>query len=297
MNSTAHRSDERLLVVNADDYGRFRCTSRGILEAFEQGVVTATGVMANVDELDAQASWLLDHPGLDVGIHLNLTWGCPLDERLGRRLSRFNHRFPGRIQLLRALVDGSLTVSGVEAEWRLQIERLQQLGLRLTFVNSHEHVHMLPSLHRVARDLARHYEVPFLRFVRPHWREIDGPGAALRAALLAGMAGLSRRSRAHPTSIGVIGTGASGRLQVQAVERLLRRLRPGTVHELMCHPGRMDPGEVDDARLHLFHRWEEELALLTSDRLRALLAELHIRVVGFRDLLPLQGRRDEVAVI
>jgi predicted glycoside hydrolase/deacetylase ChbG (UPF0249 family) len=39
------------LIVNADDYGIFRCVSKGILEAASHGIVTATGVFANMAHL------------------------------------------------------------------------------------------------------------------------------------------------------------------------------------------------------------------------------------------------------
>lgn len=35
------------LVINADDFGEFRCVSAGILECIEAGSVSATSVMTN----------------------------------------------------------------------------------------------------------------------------------------------------------------------------------------------------------------------------------------------------------
>ena len=40
-------SQPSFLIVNADDYGYFPGISRGIIDAHKDGVVTATGVLAN----------------------------------------------------------------------------------------------------------------------------------------------------------------------------------------------------------------------------------------------------------
>ena len=45
----------RQLIVNADDYGRAPCVSKGILQAHREGIVTSTTVMSNQPRIEAQA--------------------------------------------------------------------------------------------------------------------------------------------------------------------------------------------------------------------------------------------------
>ena len=66
------------LIVNADDFGYFRCVSRGIVQSHTRGIVTATGVLGNSPNLRDDALLLFQYPDLDVGVHLNLTFGEPL---------------------------------------------------------------------------------------------------------------------------------------------------------------------------------------------------------------------------
>ncbi len=51
------------MIVNADDFGYFDNVCRGILEAAEKGVVTATGVMANGPALPRWIERLRATPG------------------------------------------------------------------------------------------------------------------------------------------------------------------------------------------------------------------------------------------
>ena len=300
------------LIVNADDYGYFPCVSRGILQAAISGVVGATGILANGPQVAEQARWLDDCEDLDLGVHLNLTAGRPLTQALAERLDQ--GRFPSPFALAARLLTGRIGVALVRDEWRAQIESLLSLrpgGLPLRFLNSHEHVHMLPPLLRVATGLAREYHLPFVRRVRVEWLPPYGASALLRNLLmgtmalvnsgqLPGSAGLwpacGRDARAPRTCPGryydqghrarplFIGLSRSGRLDRAYLEARFARLRPGKVYELMCHPGTFDPAQITDPRLLAYHDWEGELALLCGESFSGLCASYGIALTNFRAL-------------
>src|SRR5512147_2334323 len=69
----------RKLIVNADDFGRSRGVSGGILRAHRDGIVTSTTAMMNMpgvahDLLRATS----EAPRLGLGVHLTFTAGRPL---------------------------------------------------------------------------------------------------------------------------------------------------------------------------------------------------------------------------
>ena len=152
------------LIVNADDYGYFRCVSKGILQAATHGIVTATGVFATAPQFAEHAAWLRDCEALDVGVHLNLTDGNPLTNDMRKALARWSGRFPAKFSVAMAIVSGAIGIDDVRLEWRAQIERCLEAGLRVSFLNSHEHLHMLPALFPVASALAGEYGIAHVRF-------------------------------------------------------------------------------------------------------------------------------------
>ena len=268
------------LIVNADDYGYFGCVSRGILEAARQGIVTATGVFANSPRFAECAEWLRACPTLDAGIHLNLTYGVPLTKEMSARLGRWSGRFPGKFSIAFALLSGLFRPDHVRAEWRAQIERCLEFGLRVRFLNSHEHVHMLPSLSRVISELAAQYGIEHVRQTSCDlaW---NSPAALFRTAALK-MVSARRGATAHGAE--VLGLDVSGKLDRSYFERTIPHLRDGRLYELMCHPGRFDSDEVKDPRLLRYHDWEGELGTLLEPRVRALLDRYGVRLIGYRDL-------------
>jgi len=69
-------------------------------------------------------------------------------------------------------------------------------------------------------------------------------------------------------------------VSVSSLERVLRAEAGNGCTELVCHPGHADP------ELHSSYSTERaaELATLCDPRIRTLLSELQIRLIGFRDL-------------
>lgn len=271
------------LIVNADDYGCFHCVSRGILEAASRGIVTATGVFANAGEFTEKVAGLADVPGLDVGVHLNLTHGVPLTDDMRKRLSRWSGRFPGKFSAALAITSGAIGTKAVRAEWRAQIERCLECGLRVKFLNSHEHVHMLPLLLPVTRELAEDYDIVHVRFSTSKLTDSRSGGALLRSALIKALGILNRSDEATPAA-DFLGMEVSGRLDARYLQSVVPRLRPGRIYELMCHPGKFDPQEIKEPSLLRYHDWEGELSTLTSPTVRELLDRCGVRLIGFRQL-------------
>jgi predicted glycoside hydrolase/deacetylase ChbG (UPF0249 family) len=270
------------LIVNADDYGYFPCVSRGILAAARQGAVTATGILANAPSLDQQLGWLRSAPNLDVGVHLNLTHGTPITDSMRGRLRRWGGQFVRKERMAAALLSGEITVADVRAEWQGQIETCLAHRLRPRFLNSHEHVHMLPPLFRLIHELARQYAIEHVRYPSGEIPHRCTAGAVVRNLTIGALGWINQRHRCHDP-MPCLGVGASGRLSFDYLQRLMARLKPGRIYELMCHPGFYDAAEIGDSRLRSYHDWEQELAVLTSDDTHGLFADRSVRCVGYRD--------------
>jgi hypothetical protein len=277
------------LVVNADDYGYFRCVSQGILEAANRGIVTATGVIANRPGLEEQAHQLRNCQALDVGVHLNLTTGTPLTPSMRQKCARWAGVFPGKYAMSTAILMRMVRPENVEIEWRAQLERCLATGLRLSFLNSHEHIHMLPSLFGIATALSGQYGIPHVRLTTAERPTTLSPGALLRSGIMSTLQRLASR-KAAAAKVRFLGLDPSGKLSADYFRRVLPSLQPGGIYELMCHPGRLDRSEVQDSRLLAYHDWEGELATLTSADVKSLLNHNGVSLIGYRDLDVADGR-------
>jgi predicted glycoside hydrolase/deacetylase ChbG (UPF0249 family) len=271
------------LIVSADDFGYFRCVSAGIVHAHQHGMVTATAVLANAEGFRQDAALLKTCPDLDIGVHLNLTTGVPLSDRLGSLCRASGGRLPSKFVMLKWLLAGQLTEADVETEWRMQIQETLDAGLTPRFLNSHEHVHMMPRALPAAKRLAREFGIRHLRVPSPTHLSFWPPGAFVRDLALGALAWRGRAGGENSPAK-FVGLGASGRLTAGVLRSCFAAMKPGTVYELMCHPGFHDVAEVKDSRLLAYHDWEGEVRALTDTALQQWMREMSIRLVSYRDL-------------
>jgi predicted glycoside hydrolase/deacetylase ChbG (UPF0249 family) len=273
--------DSANLIVNADDYGYFPGITAGILDCVRLGRVTAVGVMANRPWFDRDVALLRDDVDVDVGVHLVLTVGAPLTPALATALPQ--GQFPGKTSLAMSILRRRLDLRLVRDEWRAQIERCLTAGLRVRFLNSHEHMHMLPPLFRVLTDLAEAYGIRHIRLSVPEWPPHWSPGSLVRDAGLALLARLNRGALALP-ALPLLGMAASGRLDLAHLRRIVAGLRPGSSAELMCHPGRCAPDDDVEPATRAYHNWEGERRVLCDPSFGELLERYRVRLVRYRDL-------------
>ncbi len=269
------------LIINADDYGYFPCISQGILEAASSGAVTATGILANSADLKTQLEWLDSVEGLDLGVHLNLTFRQPLTATMAEKLAHWNGCFPSAYSMSWMLLTGKISVQEVRIEWRAQIEACQRKDL--LFLNSHEHIHMLPLLFPLTLELAREYNIPHVRLTQAEWLAPFGVSALVRNTLMQAMQAVNR-PRLKVQSPIFLGLSQSGKLDFNYLETIFSKLKPGKNYELMCHPGRFNANEISDTRLKSYHDWDGELALLQSPKVHALYEKFGIRLSHYQNL-------------
>lgn len=133
---------ERLLIVNADDFGLSKGQNYGIVEACRHGVVTSTTAMVNGDAIEHAVTLSRDLPTLAVGMHFVLTLGKPLTEMPG--LTR-----EGRLGkwIWQMAEEDTLPLDEIARELASQYQRFIDLfGREPTHLDSHHHVHMFPQI-------------------------------------------------------------------------------------------------------------------------------------------------------
>jgi chitin disaccharide deacetylase len=154
------------LIVNADDLGLDAATTRGIVSAYRRGIVSSASLMVTTPGAEdaANTARALELP---VGLHVSLTQGRavakPDPYRLVDECGRFN--LPPQ-RLIRASRKDSTLIKQIRTEIRAQLSRALDLGLALTHVDSHQHVHMNPVLFEALEEEASAFGIRRIRFSR-----------------------------------------------------------------------------------------------------------------------------------
>jgi predicted glycoside hydrolase/deacetylase ChbG (UPF0249 family) len=252
------KTDERRLIVNADDLGRTQGINDGIFEAHALGLVTsATLMVAYPAAQDAAAHWAR-YPDFGIGLHVALTGGPPvLAPAQVPSMVDEQGRLPAKPDGL-----AGAKPEEVRAEVQAQFDRFRQLTGRLpTHLDSHHHSHRLPVVCEQVIQLAQQWQLP----VRKASPEVS---QSLRQAEIA------------TTDVFVedfFGDDAT----LEVLLRILQELEPG-VTEVMCHPAHID----DELRLSSSYvdDRETELTVLTHPEARQALEDGGIHLTHFGKL-------------
>ena len=253
------------VVVTADDFGLSRMVNEGILVAFRKGVVRSTSLLVNLSNLEESVACLRDIASLDVGIHLNLTCGPPVS-KTGQVESLIgdNGTFLGCRSFLTRLTLGQIDRQEVRREWEAQIERGLNLGCKFTSISSHQHVHMVPQLARIAATLARKYDIPAVRLSSYHTARMSW-AKRIKALTLFPVTSWTRRVFQRHN---IFHNDYVFEIPASSVEKGLPRLCdvvrkiPKGVYEMVCHPGYVD--QTLERRDHYTVGRLVELEVLTS---------------------------------
>lgn len=148
------------LILHADDFGTSSDTVRATIECFEQGALTSASIMPGMPATAEAAAYARAHPELDFGVHLTFvgeTDARPLSppEEIPELVSPEGRFRPTRHLRVRALLD-RLPEEQIELELVRQIEAVQEAGVEVSHVDSHRHLHKLPSFQKaLGRALPR----------------------------------------------------------------------------------------------------------------------------------------------
>ncbi len=291
------------VIVNADDLGAAPSVNAGIRRGAECGAVTSASLMLTMPYWEEALASVARPLGLPVGLHLSLTDGrclsapedVPLlaDERGVFRCSAESlfvrlGVLPGRRELIRQ----------ARMELEAQLRAAADLGIACTHFDSHQHVHMIPAIFAILRELGPRYGFRRCRFVREPFfaaLPVDRPLPALRRAnwlkwmVIRALSAPEARPFAAPAAY--MGLLSSGCPSHRCMARYLRRARPGDVVEIGVHPGLADdPPEVCQnmsSRSFAFSNApdrREELDLLCHEGFAALLQEAGAELVSFAAL-------------
>lgn len=239
------------LVVTADDFGLTPGVTDGILAAHRDGIVTRTSIIAAGRAFEYAVEQARAHPSLGLGLHFTLVEEQAVSDP--------------RVQLPKSyggVVLGRVPLSFVEAELRAQLRKCLDAGLTLTHIDSHQHVHALPSIMGIVLRVAEEHGIRRVRL------PLDLP--SLRSPAKSALCWLARYDAARNPGRFVCdrmaGLFESGSLNEAALLRIVDLLGEG-ITELVCHPGHAD-ALCREHYAHWNYHWDTELAALTSPKVR-----------------------------
>ncbi len=276
------------LVVTADDFGLSREINEAVEHAHRDGILTAASLMVGSPAADEAVAIARALPSLRVGLHLVLVEARPvlpperipdLVDRAG--LFRSDMARAGAAMFFRPLVRRQLL-----AEVEAQFAAYAATGLPLDHVDAHKHFHLHPTIAGALIATGRRYGARAVRVpAEPAAlvRAIDPDAPRLVPAITTPFTrrlGSRLRRAGFAVPDRVFGLAWSGAMSADRVAAVLDRL-PDGLTEVYTHPA-IAGGFAGAAP---GYRYADELAALTSPRVRDAVVRSGARLGGYSDFI------------
>lgn len=278
------------LIINADDFGLSSGANRGVIKAWQEGILTSTSLMPGGMAFEEAVALAKENPGLQVGLHLTLVQGRAVLERAGLPpLADANGDF-GNDPVLAGMRYYFLKPlrKKLYREIEAQILKYLETGLDLSHVDGHLNIHMHPVVFDILCELMPKHGIKTFRLSREN---LGANLAADRGRVIGKcadafiFASLAKRCRGRLDRLGIGHAGEvkgllnSGRMTESYLLKALDSVGEG-VTEIYFHPGCRPCPELD--RWMPEYRHDDEVAALTSGLVKQKLARLGIRLRNYR---------------
>lgn len=280
----------KYLIINADDYGLDENINQGIIRAYSKGIVTSTTILANGEAFFSGITALKENPGLGVGVHLTLVNGRPLSSpaKVPSLINRDGNFYANYKEFFSRFLIGKINLSEVRTEWVKQILYVQNQGLKVTHLDSHQHLHIFPGISNIVTDLAREFHIQRIRLPKENiWFFGEAFPSVSRLFSRDILTSISFLSKFYFLKQNLVvseyfyGMLWGGHLNENRLITIVQQLPLG-ISEIMTHPGLNN--HALEQKLAWGYNWEEELAALTSLKVKNIIHQQQIHLINYQEL-------------
>ena len=264
------------VIINADDFGISPGANQAIAALHKKGVISSATLLVDLPYAK-DAAEIAKKQNLPTGLHFNLTLG-PLA------------KYKNRADFERQLLLGQVRLKFIKAELNRQYQKMLDLGLTPTHIDSHQHTHNWPQLFPVFARFARDKEIPLrLALEKPIFNKYDKIQAGdcrqlwrkIIALLFGSLNLLTAKLLRAQTNRSLVSIFAlwprAAQPELKHLRLLLDKLKDNA--EYMCHPivsAENTPTSITEISVR-------EYALMTNPEFFAMLANI-AHLINFGEL-------------
>jgi predicted glycoside hydrolase/deacetylase ChbG (UPF0249 family) len=264
----------KFLIVNADDFGLSEEISKGIITAHEKGIVTSTSVVAN-GKYCQEGIRLLKDRKLDVGVHLSFVGGeRPLTGPIDGLVDESGFFYQGFKDVVPRVFTNRYDRKALRDELFEQVAQLRDAGIMLSHIDSHQHLHILPGIGEIVVEIAKKFDIRWIRLPRPGYASFFGLGMNVLSMILGHKLKNNRLNCADHFE----GFERSGSMNEKTLAGIITNIKEG-VTELIVHPGYDASADYDWE-----YGWETEMDALCSGNIKSLITEKEITLKRFSEI-------------
>lgn len=219
------------VMINADDFGWSESCTLAILKSFDEGLIDTTTMICTGEYFENAVQKIFDsHYACNVGIHFDLTEGCPITDRIKNDPFFCDGEGRFHMHINRYAIMTAEQKKHAYEELSAQAMRFRGTGLRFHHADSHHHIHTALNIYPIMEQVTREFGIEKMRISRN-----VGKNSLVKRVFKAGFNELLRLKRLNYTDF----FGSPSEVQNA------KGMKYKTL-ELMVHPDSNAAGELID---------------------------------------------------
>lgn len=278
------------LIVNADDFGLTSEVNHGIIQGFKKGIVTSTSLIAGGEGFLDAVRLIKNNPLLDVGVHLTLTEESSLlsKREIPTLVDDFNKFRKNVYQFFYDYMRKRISRKEVKKELQAQIEKIFDSGIKVSHIDSHQHIHLFPDILDIIIELANKYGIKYIRCPNEKMTFsnifiIKKNPRLIQQILLNSVCFFARKRLKGYAADHFFGFYDGGHLDKCRLLKILAKKNNG-ISEIMCHPGSHSDGKTSEKYSHWNYHWQDELNGLLDKDVFKFIKQKKINLISFSDI-------------
>lgn len=278
------------IIVNADDFGRHKLMNAAVEKGLQEGCLRSATLMPGGRAFEDAIRIAQTYPELGVGIHLTMVNGYPVlsPEEIPSLVTPEGVFWPDHMSFLKKYFTGQIKLSELKKELAAQLEKVQATGIKISHVDSHQHLHTLPGIIDFVLTLAKDAGIKAIRIpktpIKAEEAELNSLGQLIGRtglATLAKIAAAKARRKGFVMPDHFAGLVAGGAVDAASLREICSQLKEGTT-EVMMHPGVSN--RILKKETQWDHDYESELHAIVSPDVMAVLHKQHVKIGNFNFL-------------
>ena len=151
------------LIVTADDYGMCDDVDKAIDAGIENGIITTTNVMVNMETLQNAESLRKRYPNISVGVHWNVTTGAPVSNPEQIPTLVKDGKFYSICEFKRRYSKGLISPYDLETELEAQYKIFEKVCGHADYWNTHENSSLHTKAFKIFEKVAKNHGVEATR--------------------------------------------------------------------------------------------------------------------------------------
>lgn len=152
------------IIINSDDFGMNKYIDNACMYANKLRKINSISVIVNYKNYEKSKKKLKSFKG-NVGLHINLTQNFPIIKKKNSLIDN-NKKFVGLNKFIINYLFNRLSMKDIYNEIEAQIIKLKKNKIRISHLDSHQHIHMLPKIWNICNNLALKHGIKRVRITK-----------------------------------------------------------------------------------------------------------------------------------